>query len=108
MKSRKQPRRKVNHTVRAESVEFMMDPLKLTYGSVRANPGGNLEALMVSMFASGQLEAIIISRDGKVISGERRAMAAIKLGWPQIRCVYIDNLSVYHEQQKAKYPKAYI
>ncbi|MBN1556781.1 MAG: ParB N-terminal domain-containing protein [Lentisphaerae bacterium] len=51
---------------------------------------GDLQPLMDSMTAHGQLNPIVITRTRELIAGRRRLLAARQLGWYTIEAVSVD------------------
>lgn len=82
-----------------ETFEFgLVDPnsIKVTRllsnGKLRLREAKDLTGLKASLQAFGQIEPIVIERDGELIAGFRRLTAAKELGWKSIRVVFRDKM----------------
>lgn len=65
---------------------------------------GDLEGLARSMMKLGQLQAIGIDSDNRLIFGERRIRAAKSIGWTEIDAVVIDcdSLQAEHDENELR------
>lgn len=59
---------------------------------------GNIQELADSLNRHGLLHPITVSRDGTLVAGERRLLAAQKLGWSHIPIQFLDELDTYERR----------
>ena len=72
----------------------MKVPLKeITLGERARKEYGDLEELGESLTRLGQIQPIVLDENNCIRAGGRRYSASILLGWDDIECVYMEDLS---------------
>lgn len=59
---------------------------------------GDLSGLKESLSRNGQIQPVVIERDGSLLAGERRYTAAKQLSWPTIEARYADDLTTLERE----------
>ena len=68
---------------------------------------GSIDDLVGSMASVGLIHPVIVDADGNLIAGERRLMAALRLGWKEIPTAVVDldddqRLRVEHDENTVR------
>ena len=78
----------------------MKVPLKeITLGERARKEYGDLEELGESLTRLGQIQPIVLDENNCIRAGGRRYSAAILLGWDDIECVYMEDLSPIEKKE---------
>ena len=72
---------------------------EITLGERARKEYGDLEELGESMTRLGQIQPIVIDENKCIRAGGRRYSAAILLGWDDIECVYMEDLSPLEQKE---------
>lgn len=57
---------------------------------------GDIDDLATSILEHGLIQPIVVTADHRLIAGERRLRAHVKLGWETIKCVYLEVVDEAH------------
>jgi ParB-like chromosome segregation protein Spo0J len=95
MKKRKTaPRRRLVALVRSGRPTMKIADIKV--GERHRKEMGDIAALAASIGETGLLHPVVVSRDGKLIAGERRLLAAQQLGWTEVPVTVVDLDNIVH------------
>ena len=87
--------------VEVSLVNVAFDDAKRQRKELEANDA-TITELMASMKSVGQIQPIVISRDGRLLAGRRRIEAAVRLGWQTIKAIIWEDLDLL-EQKTLEY-----